>query len=48
MYDDKPKMFACGANGGHLENDVIEIMKTIQYELKKTRLSSSSCWAYKR
>ena len=35
MYDDKPKILACGANGGHLENDVIEIMKTIQWELKK-------------
>ena len=35
MYNDKPKMFACGCNGGQLENDIIEMMKTMQYELKK-------------
>ena len=35
MYNEKPKMFACGCNGGQLENDIIEMMKTMQYELKK-------------
>lgn len=33
--DNKPKLFACETKNSNLEWDVVEIMKTIQYEMNK-------------
>ncbi len=35
MFDNKPKLFACETKNSGLESDVVEIMKTIQYEMNK-------------
>ncbi len=35
MFENKPKLFACETKGHSLENDVVELMKIIQYEMNK-------------
>ncbi len=35
MFENKNKLFACETKGHSFENDVVELMKIIQYEMNK-------------